>query len=179
MAVSYQYQNEYSKKEDSKSIRKKMIILGVGVLFLAVIAIIGMPKKEEVVPQTNNQIAADKGLEIADGLNLTDKQKAIKLNSDGFLIAVKNGSDYKSFTATLVYGVLHDNPSILSKLKEKDIKSCKLKSIEDGPENSLISIATYSCTKFYIMLSTSDSDDQDLESNNKVISWKILEMETS
>jgi hypothetical protein len=179
MAVGYQYQNEFSKKEAFKSNKKKLIILGFGLLFLGVIAIIGAPKQEKVIQKNPDQVVDTKELGTVSGLSLTDAQKAIKLNTDGFLITVKNGGDYKNFTTPLIYGFIEDQPSLLNNLKQKDINSCKLQTIEDGSADAPINIATYTCTNFYVILSTSISDKQNLESNDKVINWKILELEAS
>ena len=46
MAVGYQYQSDYDKKENKKGFKKKFVILGVGLALLVVIAIVGAPKKQ-------------------------------------------------------------------------------------------------------------------------------------
>jgi hypothetical protein len=174
MAVGYQYQNDYENKQNKKSSKKKLIILVSGIVFLVFIAIIGMPKSEPVVVNNQTQDAKLNELPVADSYNLDDKQKSIKLNTDGFLLSLINDEDYKDYMVPIVYSAVKDKESLLDKLRSLNLETCILQNIEIKESNK-ISIVQYSCDGFVVLISTSEVDGDNIL--NKVISWKVEDSE--
>ena len=172
MAVGYQYQNDYNEKQESKGFKKKLVILVAGLLLLVVVAIVGAPKKEikntQLEPNTSSSLT-DKQLPVKGGYYLNDRQKNIKTNTDGFLISIYKKEDYKKFLVPLVYSAVSSKAELINELKSKNIGKCQLESIEDSSE---INITTYNCVDFYVFLSTSKFNDP--ETDNKVINWRIM-----
>lgn len=172
MAVGYQYQNEYNHKQDGKGFKKKLIILGAGLALLVVIAIIGAPKKEQPVTtstETQQTEAKPTELPVKKDYILTDEQKKIKLNTDGFLLSLVNKADYQSYLVPLVYSAIKGKPSLLDTLSSQKLESCILENIE---KNDNIDITTYGCSGFSLFISTSNYSDE--KTLNKIINWKIL-----
>lgn len=177
MAVGYQYQNDYNKKQESKGFKKKLIILGAGIFFLIVIAFLGAPKKEVITnnPSPDQEVKQDEDnttnqLPTKPDYVLSEEQKKIKLNTDGFLLSLINKTDYKGFLVPLVYSAVKDKPELVNTLSSKKLESCQLENIEKSDN---INIVTYSCSGFYVFISTSTLNDSTVL--NKIINWKIMD----
>lgn len=175
MAVGYQYQNDYNNKQESKGFKKKLIILGAGIFFLIIIAFLGAPKKEVVTTNSNQALDQDKNntteqLPTKPDYVLSEEQKKIKLNTDGFLLSLINKTDYKDFLVPLVYSAVKDKPELVNTLSSKKLESCQLENIEKSDN---INIVTYSCSGFYIFISTSTLNDSAVL--NRIINWKIMD----
>jgi hypothetical protein len=92
MAVGYQYQSDYDKKENKKGFKKKFVILGIGLALLVVIAIIGAPKKQENIQETSNSTSVKLSTESSDN-SLPESLYDYKNISDSFMSDVLNKSD--------------------------------------------------------------------------------------
>lgn len=96
MAVGYQYQNDYNKKQESKGFKKKLVILVAGLLLLVVVAIVGAPKKEEAtnlesvssVPEYKDNTF---NLEPKTG-SLSNEELLNKTKADKFLISINDNN---------------------------------------------------------------------------------------
>lgn len=169
MAVGYQYQSDYDKKQNKKGFKKKFIILGIGLALLVVVAVIGAPKKQAVVDNTSTEQQKTE-LPTKPNLVLDDNQKKIKLNTDGFLLSLVNKSDYQAFLVPLVYSSIKDKPSVLDLLNSKNLASCTLDNIEKSDN---INIVTYKCSGFRLFISTLTLDDDRVL--DKIANWRVIE----
>ena len=156
MAVGYQYQNEYNKKQESKGFKKKLVILVSGLLLLVIVAIVGAPKKDTpVVTNTPNTEIGNASKSIAK-LDQTQKDsisRAKQEDADKFLNAIKEGSDIEEYVPLFLKKPLSDNPALSQNIKDYYNKDCALLKT-DWPKEFLdnLLVITYRCDNNYLYL---------------------------
>jgi hypothetical protein len=149
MAVGYQYQNDYSEKQNKKGYRKKLLILVGGILFLLIVAVLGMPKK--TIPVVESRVSFE-NLPVLDSDKKTDVENKVKQNAENFL----KSSGQTIFIANFLINSVENNPEYVNFSSRLDINSCEFLTTE-WPAELLdnVIIAQFICSDKYFYVAAS------------------------
>ncbi len=169
MAVGYQYQSDYDKKETKSGFKKKLIILGTGIAVLIIVAIAGAPKKTS--PQ--GSIETGEFFESS-GSSLSESLQKSKGSSDKF---IKNTLDGVS-SDDMLYNQVNVKYPLNVNREKLDLSnySCQYSKFMDYFDvfNSM-PIFSYKCTSVsevkFLMVATINTED------DKIVNWKLNDSE--